>query len=185
MIVCKKRTVCGYNISHFSLAQAQYETHYSAPQKLLDQVRETLHLKHYSRSTEKTYLSWIKRFILFHNKRHPQEMGESEIKDFLTYLAIKKNVAASTQNQAFHALLFLYRHVLHKKLQESIQAIRAKRPQRLPTVLGREEARQIIEAMEGETRDPDPVMNLYARPQPRRTWPCEALWICKKPRGNP
>ena len=119
------------------------------PKKLLDQVREILHLKHYSRSTEKTYLSWIKRFILFHNKRHPQEMGESEIKEFLTYLAIKKNVAASTQNQAFHALLFLYRHVLHKKLQESIQAVRAKRPQRLPTVLGREEARQIIEAMEG------------------------------------
>ena len=117
--------------------------------KLLDQVREILHLKHYSRSTEKTYLSWIKRFILFHNKRHPQDMGESEIKEFLTYLALKKNVAASTQNQAFHALLFLYRYVLHKKLQESIQAVRAKRPQRLPTVLGREEARQIIEAMEG------------------------------------
>ena len=119
------------------------------PKKLLDQVRETIRRKHYSRSTEKTYVLWIKRFILFHQKRHPLEMGEREIEAFLTSLAIQGEVAASTQNQAFNALLFLYRHVLHKGLEESIQAVRAKRPQRLPTVLSREEARRVIAAMEG------------------------------------
>lgn len=118
------------------------------PKKLLDQVREIIRLKHYSRSTEKTYVFWIRRFILFHQKRHPREMGEPEIEAFLTYLAIRRKVSASTQNQAFNALLFLYRHVLHKELKESIQAVRAKRPQRLPTVLSREEAKRIIDAME-------------------------------------
>jgi integron integrase len=117
--------------------------------KLLDQVREIIRRKHYSRSTEKTYVLWIKRFILFHQKQHPREMGEREIEAFLTSLAIQRNVSASTQNQAFNALLFLYRHVLHMELEESIQAVRAKRPQRLPTVLSREEARRVIAAMEG------------------------------------
>lgn len=119
------------------------------PKKLLDQVRETIRLKHYSQSTEKTYALWIKRFILFHQKRHPLEMGEREIETFLSSLAIQEKVSASTQNQAFNALLFLYRHVLRKELEESIQAVRAKRPQRLPTVLSREEARRVITAMEG------------------------------------
>ena len=119
------------------------------PKKLLDQVRETIRLKHYSRSTEKTYVLWIKRFILFHQKRHPLEMGEREIEAFLSSLALQGKVSASTQNQAFNALLFLYRQVLHKELEESIQAVRAKRPQRLPTVLSREEARRVIAAMEG------------------------------------
>ena len=82
------------------------------PKKLLDQVRETIRLKHYSRSTEKTYALWIKRFILFHKKRHPLEMGEREIEAFLSSLAIQGKVSASTQNRAFNALLFLYRHVL-------------------------------------------------------------------------
>ena len=100
-----------------------------APKKLLDQVRETIRRKHYSRSTEKTYVLWIKRFILFHQKRHPLEMGEQEIEAFLSFLAIRRQVSASTQNQAFNALLFLYRHVLHKELKESIQAVRAKPPQ--------------------------------------------------------
>jgi integron integrase len=117
--------------------------------KLLDQVREIIRRKHYARSTEKTYVLWIKRFILFHQKQHPREMGEREIEAFLTSLAIQRNVSASTQNQAFNALLFLYRHVLHIELEESIQAVRAKRPQRLPTVLSREEARRVIAAMEG------------------------------------
>jgi len=84
------------------------------PKKLLDQVRETIRRKHYSRSTEKTYVSWIKRFILFHQKQHPLEMGEREIEAFLSSLAIQRKVSASTQNQAFNALLFLYRHVLRK-----------------------------------------------------------------------
>jgi len=117
--------------------------------KLLDQVRETLRLRHYSRATEKTYVFWVRRYILFHHKRHPLEMGEREVEEFLTYLAVKQMVAASTQNQAFNALLFLYRRVLEKELKESIQAVRARRPQRLPTVLSREETRRIIDSLEG------------------------------------
>ena len=115
--------------------------------KLLNQVRETLRLRHYSRSTEKTYVFWIRRYILFHHQRHPLEMGEQEIEAFLSALAVKQKVAASTQNQAFNALLFLYRHVLDKELKASIQAVRARRPQRLPTVLSRQEARRIIDAL--------------------------------------
>jgi integron integrase len=117
--------------------------------KLLDRVREILRLRHYSRSTEKTYVFWIRRYILFHHKRHPLDMGEREIEAFLTDLAVKQKVAASTQNQAFNSLLFLYRQVLEKELKESIQAVRARRPQRVPTVLSREEARQIIDSLEG------------------------------------
>lgn len=79
------------------------------PRKLLDQVRDAVRLKHYSYSTEKTYVYWIRRFILFHNKRHPNEMGTPEITQFLTHLAVVERVAASTQNQALNALLFLYR----------------------------------------------------------------------------
>jgi len=82
--------------------------------KLLDRVREQLRLKHYSYRTEETYLHWIKRYILFHQKRHPSEMGDEEIRSFLVYLAEKEQVPASTQNQAFSALLFLYRHVLQR-----------------------------------------------------------------------
>lgn len=119
------------------------------PKKLLDQVREMIRLKHYSRRTEKSYVSWIRRFILFHDKRHPQDMGNREIEAFLTDLAVKQKVAASTQNQAFNALLFLYRIVLKKELEGQINAIRARRPRRLPTVLSRQEARQVIEAMSG------------------------------------
>lgn len=121
----------------------------TSPQKLLDQVRETIRRKHYSPSTEKTHILWIKRLIFFHKKRHPLEMGEREIEAFLSSLTIEEKVSASTQNQAFNALLFLYRQVLHKELEESIQAVRAKRPQRLPIVLSRMEARRIIAAMEG------------------------------------
>jgi len=91
--------------------------------KLLDQVREIIRLKHYSRKTEKTYVSWIRRFILFHDKRHPEEMGEREIEAFLSDLAVNRKVAASTQNQAFNAILFLYRTVLGKKLDDSIDAV--------------------------------------------------------------
>jgi Phage integrase, N-terminal SAM-like domain len=81
------------------------------PKKLLDRVRDAIRLKHYSYRTEQTYVQWIRRFILFHNKRHPQEMGVPEIEAFLTHLAVTENVAASTQNQAFSSLLFLYRDV--------------------------------------------------------------------------
>jgi hypothetical protein len=80
--------------------------------KLIENVRNVIRMKHYSIRTEETYISWIKRYIFFHNKRHPSEMSENEISEFLTYLAVKKNVAASTQNQVFNALLFLYKKVL-------------------------------------------------------------------------
>jgi integron integrase len=106
-------------------------------------------VKHYSFRTEQSYVNWIKRYILFHNKRHPKDMGTAEIEAFLTYLAVEKNVAASTQNQALSALLFLYRTVLHKDLDGSIDAVRAKRPARLPTVLTRNEVREIIKALSG------------------------------------
>ena len=119
------------------------------PKKLLDLVRDVLRLKHYSRRTEDSYADWIKRYILFHHKRHPKDMGVPEIEAFLTHLAVDGNVAASTQNQAFSALLFLYREVLHIDLPESINAIRAKKPARLPVVLTRAETHQVIDGMTG------------------------------------
>ena len=84
--------------------------------KLLDQVRRAIRVRHLSYRTEQTYVDWIKRFILFHNKRHPNDMDETYVSDFLTYLAVKRHVAASTQNQALCAILFLYRHVLKKEI---------------------------------------------------------------------
>ena len=108
------------------------------PKKLLDQVRDVIRLKHYSIRTEKAYVSRIRRYILFHNKQHPIEMGSREIEDFLTHLAVDENVAASTQNQAFNALLFLYCEVLNIQLDDSINAVRAKRSKRLPAVLTKE-----------------------------------------------
>ena len=119
------------------------------PKKLLDQVRDAIRLKHYSIRTEQAYTDWITRYILFHNKRHPGEMGAPEIEAFLTHLAVEQNVAASTQNQAFSALLFLYRQVLHKDLDGPIDALRASKPRRLPAVLTKEEARRVIESMSG------------------------------------
>jgi hypothetical protein len=90
----------------------------SKPKKLLDQVRELIRLKHYSYRTEQTYVQWIRRYILFHNKRHPKDMGVPEIEAFLSHLATTEQVAASTQNQAFSALLFLYHQVLQIPLDE-------------------------------------------------------------------
>jgi len=119
------------------------------PKKLLDQLRDAVRLKHYSYSTEQTYVYWVKRYILFHNKRHPREMGGPQIEAFLTHLATKGNVAASTQNQALAALLFLYRHVLNMDLDTPSQALRAKRPQRLPTVLSKDEVTRILSPMQG------------------------------------
>lgn len=116
--------------------------------KLLDQVRDACRLKHYSRRTEDTYADWIKRYILFHKKRHPQDMSVKEIEQFLTHLAVDRNVAASTQNQAYSAILFLYRYVLHIDLPD-INAVRAKKPKRLPVVLTRDEARRVIDQLDG------------------------------------
>ena len=122
------------------------------PRELLDQVRDAVRLKHYSYRTEETYVQWIRRYILFHNKRHPQEMGVPEIELFLTHLAVQEGVAAATQNQALSAILFLYRQVLQLPLDERIDAIRAKRSRNLPTVLTPEEVRLVIQHMWGVHR---------------------------------
>ena len=117
--------------------------------KLLDQVRDRLRVKHYSMKTETLYVHWIKRFILFHGKRHPADMGSSEIEAFLTHLAVDGQVSASTQNQALSALLFLYKEVLVLDLPLLENVVRAKRPQRLPVVLTRTEVRAVLVRMKG------------------------------------
>lgn len=119
------------------------------PKRLLDRVREAIRRKHYSHRTEESYIQWIRRYILFHKKRHPQEMGSSEVEAFLTHLAVKDQVAASTQNQALSAVLFLYREVLNKDLDRPLNAVRAHRPKRLPTVLTKEEALRFLQCMSG------------------------------------
>ncbi len=118
--------------------------------RLLDQVREVIRFKHYSISTEDAYVQWIKRFIFFHGKRHPREMGVTEIEAFLTDLAVRGKVAASTQNQALNALVFLYQKVLHIELGE-FSAERARRPDRLPVVLTKAETANLLAAMKPGT----------------------------------
>ncbi len=118
--------------------------------RLLDQVREVIRVKHYSIRTEDAYVQWIKRFIFFHGKRHPREMGAREIEAFLTDLAVQKNVAAATQNQALNALVFLYKEVLHVELAE-FYAVRAKRPERLPVVLSTTETTKLLAAIKPGT----------------------------------
>jgi integron integrase len=120
----------------------------SMTRKLLDQLRDALRTQHYSYRTEKAYVDWARRFILFHNKHHPAEMGVSEIRAFLQHLAVERKVAASTQNQALSALLFLYRRVLQVEL-EPIPLPAARRPEHLPTVLTRAEALAVIERLNG------------------------------------
>lgn len=112
--------------------------------KLLDQVRGKLRAKHYSLRTETSYVDWIRRYILFHGKRHPREMGAREVEAFLTYLAVERTVAASTQNQALAALLFLYSQVLEMDIALLKDVVRAKRPRRLPVVLTQEEVARLI-----------------------------------------
>ena len=113
--------------------------------RLLEQVRAAIRTRHYSLRTEEAYVGWITRFILFHGKRHPNEMGEPEINRFLSDLAVRKKVAASTQTQALSALLFLYRHVLGQTLPRLGDVVRASRPAKLPTVLTRDDAPRIAE----------------------------------------
>jgi integron integrase len=117
--------------------------------KLLDRVRTALRVRHYSRRTEEAYAAWVKRFVLFHGMRHPDEMGEPEINAFLSSLATDGRAAASTQNQALSALLFLYRHVLGKPFPEMPALIRARRPARLPVVLTREEVKAVLARLDG------------------------------------
>ena len=122
---------------------------YEQSPRLLDRVRNVIRCKHYSIRTEQSYVDWIKRYIYFHNKRHPKDMGESHISDFLTYLAVKKKVASSTQNQAMCALVFLYREVLKKDIGDFEGLIRAKKTQKLPVVFTREEVKQILLQLNG------------------------------------
>lgn len=120
--------------------------------RLFDRVCATMRARHYSRRTEKAYVAWIRRFIVFHRKRHPLEMGAAEVTQFLSALVIDKNVAASTQNQALSAILFLYRDVLEQDLPWLDDVVRSKRPARLPVVLTREEVRAILQRMGGVPR---------------------------------
>jgi integron integrase len=116
--------------------------------KLLDQVKTKLKFKHYSPNTETTYIAWIKQYILFHNKKHPSDMGKFEIEQFLSYLATERNVAGSTQNQAFNALIFLYNQVLELPLHDqNINALRAKQRVHLPVVLSTKEVKHILTVM--------------------------------------
>jgi site-specific recombinase XerD len=128
---------------------------YKETPRLLDQVRNVIRCKHYSIRTEQSYLDWIRRYIYFHNKQHPKDMGEPHISGYLTHLAVDRKVASSTQNQALCALVFLYREVLKKDIGEFENLIRAKKPQKLPVVFTREEVKQIL-------------YDLYPRPQQRR-----------------
>jgi integron integrase len=115
----------------------------------LGRVCEVIRTSGYSIRTEQSYVPWVKRFILFHGKRHPDELGEAEVAAFLTHLAVNRNVSPSTQNQALNALVFLYRYVLDRPLGDVVGAVRAKRPERLPVVLGKEEVRQVFAHLDG------------------------------------
>jgi len=117
--------------------------------KLLDQVREAIRARHYSFRTEEAYVGWIRRFILFHHMRHPAEMGKAEIEHFLTALAVKRHVSASTQNQALAAILFLYKEVLGKEPGWLDDVVRAKRSRRLPVVLTRQEVELLLAQLDG------------------------------------
>ncbi len=120
--------------------------------KLLDELRQAIRVRHYSRRTEQTYVGWVKRYLRFHaadgNWQHPREMGAPEVEAFLTHLAVARQVAASTQNQALNAIIFLYRHVLDIELG-GISAIRARRPRRLPVVLSRKEVTTLLDGLVG------------------------------------
>lgn len=117
--------------------------------KLLDRVREVMRRRNYAYRTEQAYTSWIKRYILHHDKQHPKEMGAREIESFLTYLAVEREVAPSTQNQALAALQFLYNEVLRQALDEDILPTPAKRVKRIPVVLSQSEAREVIRRLSG------------------------------------
>ena len=142
------------NGSRRASVAAVLETSPAEPPKprLLDRVRAALRSRHYSRRTEQAYVAWIRRYIIFHGKRHPSDMAAPEITRFLSSLAVEGNVAASTQNQALSALLFLYREVLDLDLPWLDGVVRAKRPQRLPVVLTREEVRAVLQRLDGVPR---------------------------------
>ncbi len=118
--------------------------------KLMDRLHEALRSRHYSHRTEQTYCLWVKRYIFFHKVRHPAEMAEPEINAFLTHLAVKEKVSASTQNQALSVLLFLYRHVIGREVGDLGKVIRARRPTRLPVVMTRDEVKAVLANLTGD-----------------------------------
>jgi len=157
MIALSSRRSVVYAAVQDEAARAQLAVRETGPAeapkpRLLDRVREAIRARHYSRRTEKAYVDWIKRYIFFHHKRHPIEMGAAEVTAFLTALAVQGKVAASTQNQALSALLFLYREVLGVQLPWLDSVVRAKSPQRLPVVLTREEVRTVLGQLDGVPR---------------------------------
>jgi len=117
--------------------------------KLLDQVSETIRLRHYSYRTEKSYKHWIKHYILFHNKTHPAKLDGEALNSYLTYLAKEKNVSASTQNLARNAILFLYKHVINKNIGDPKEYVIAKRSRKVPTVFSQDEAKKVIAQLDG------------------------------------
>ncbi len=119
-----------------------------SPPRLLDQVRQVMRVRHYARRTEECYVQWVRRYILFHEKRHPRDMGAAEAGQFLTHLAVHGQVSASTQNQALNAIVFLYGQVLGIDLGR-FEAQRARRPKRLPVVLSPEEVQRVLARIEG------------------------------------
>ena len=120
--------------------------------RLMDQVRETLRFYHYAYNTEKSYVNWILKFIRYSGKKHPKDMGKFEIERFLSHLAVNRNVAASTQNQAFNAIMFLYKKVLDIPMELDIRAKRAGKRKNLPSVLSKEEACRLISCMTGTAK---------------------------------
>ncbi len=121
----------------------------SPKKKLLEQVSDAIRVKHYSHRTEQTYVEWIRRYILFHHKRHPKDMGVEEIQVFISHLATERHLSASSQNQALSAILFLYRHILQKEIEFPTDIIRAEKSRTLPTVLTQQEAMTVISKMTG------------------------------------
>ena len=134
----------------FSITLREPDAPYGPPKpRLLDQVRDAIRTRHYSYRTEEAYVGWIRRYIFFHGKRHPAEMGKAEIAQFLTFLAVDRKVAASTQNQALAAILFLYKEVLGTDPGWLDDVVRAKRPRRLPVVLTRPEVEALLAVLDG------------------------------------
>jgi len=120
------------------------------PSPLITQLREAIRIRHYSIRTEKAYVDWVKRYLRFHNMKHPSSMGAAEVTRFLTYLAVERSVAAATQNQALNALVFLYREVLKVNLEGLSSAVRAKRSKNLPTVFSEAEVMNVLSCLDGE-----------------------------------
>ena len=117
--------------------------------RLMDQVREVLRFHHYAYNTEKSYVAWILQYIRFNNRRHPKDMGKAEVEAFLSHLALNRGVSASTQNQAFNAIVFLYKQVLNMDFDLDIRASRARKSKRLPVVLNKKEVADVINQLNG------------------------------------